>query len=460
MRPSSKRISRWHEPRAMNDSLIKSRPVHVLVKPIGPRCNLECRYCFYLEKEVLYSEGSRRSDWAMPMPVLEAFIQQYLSSQSSPTVSFAWQGGEPTLLGLDWFREALALQRKHARGRRIENTLQTNGTLLDDRWCEFLARNRFLVGLSLDGPPELHDCYRVDKNGVATFDRVMAAAALLKKHGVEFNTLTSIHRCNSGHPLEVYRFLRGIGHGFLQFIPVVERIAEGSVTDGLRLVSPESSLAATVSEWSVEPRRYGEFLCAVFDEWVRNDVGRVFVQLFDVTLAAWTGADPGLCVFQGSCGNAPALEHNGDLYSCDHYVYPRNRLGNIMQQPLASMLNSTEQFAFGRAKLDGLPRACRECPVRFVCNGECPKHRFVRDADGGRDLNYLCPDYKLFFTHVGRAMDFMAGELRARRPPANVMAWLRDGGETAGRKGRVGRNDPCPCGSGVKFKRCCGAAVQ
>lgn len=444
----------------MNDQSVQSRPVHILVKPIGPRCNLECRYCFYLEKEVLYSEASRRSDWAMPMPVLEEFIQQYLSLQSSPTVSFAWQGGEPTLLGVDWFRKAIVLQQKHARGKRIENTLQTNGTLLDDRWCEFLARNRFLVGLSLDGPRELHDCYRMDKGGAPTFDRVMDAAALLKKHGVEFNTLTSIHRRNAVRPIEVYRFLKEIGHGFLQFIPVVERIAEEGRAEGLRMVSPASGIAATVSEWSVEPGRYGEFLCAVFDEWVRNDVGRVFVQLFDVTLAAWTGADPGLCVFQPSCGAAAVIEHNGDLYSCDHYVYPENRLGNIMQQSLESMTNSAGQIAFGRDKLERLPSSCRECSVRFACNGECPKHRFVRDADGGRNLNYLCPDYILFFKHVGPAMDFMAGELRAQRPPANVMAWLRGGGESGRRKGRAGRNDPCPCGSGLKFKRCCGAGVH
>jgi uncharacterized protein len=433
-----------------------SHGYHVLAKPIGPRCNLSCKYCFYLEKETLYPNNPRSSDWILPENILEEYIRQYIASQPGSVVSFAWQGGEPTLLGVDYFRKILALQEKHADGKKIENTLQTNGLLLDDPWCEFLARNRFLIGLSLDGPRHLHDRYRVDKGGAPSFDRVMRNIGFLKKHGVEFNTLTVVQRQNSQHPLEVYRFLREIGHNFMQFIPIVERIAVEPTPDGLALISPDSSVMAQLTEWSVEPLRYGRFLCAIFDEWVRNDVGKIFVQIFDVVLAAWVGIEPALCVFQQSCGSSVVMEHNGDLYSCDHYVYPENRLGNIMERPLESMLNTPQQIRFGQDKRDRLPRYCRECNVRFICNGECPKHRFMRTADGEENLNYLCPGYKLFFKHIAPCMEFMAAELHAERPPSNVMAWMRkqDLGTTG--KQRPGRNDLCPCGSGRKFKRCCG----
>jgi len=401
---------------------------HVMAKPVGPICNLDCRYCFYLEKENLYG---KKHDWAMPDPVLEAYISQFIEAQDSPAITFAWQGGEPTLLGVDFFRKAVAIQNKYAHGKKIENAFQTNGVLLDDAWGEFLAENHFLVGISIDGPAELHDFYRVDKGGVPTFDRVMRGLRVLKKHQVEFNALAVVNRQNSQHPLRVYRFLKGIGARFMQFIPIVERVAEAASPHGLVLISPRDTQTAQVSEWSVEPRQYGTFLCTIFDEWVRNDVGNYYVQLFDVTLESWMGLVPSLCVFRPTCGAAMAIEHNGDLYSCDHYVYPENKLGNILEQPLRPLVNSPQQRAFGQDKLTSLPRYCRECEVRFACNGECPKHRFVSTPDGEPGLNYLCESYKQFFKHVAPAMTFMANERRHERPPANVMSWIAEQEDSA-----------------------------
>jgi uncharacterized protein len=398
----------------------------VMAKPTGPICNLDCKYCFYLEKEKLYPTTS---SWAVPDDVLGSFIRQYIEAQEAPVITFAWQGGEPTLLGVDYFRKIVELEKKHSTGKRIENVFQTNGVLLDDKWGEFLARNRFLVGLSLDGSPGLHDCFRVDKSGRPTFNAVRRGLDCLKKHGVEFNTLTVVHRQNSLHPLEVYRFLKEVGSGFMQFIPAAERVDEGADPRGLTLTSPHSGRDGVVTEWSVEPLQFGKFLCAVFDEWVRRDVGRYFVQIFDVALESWVGRPQSLCVFSETCGAVMALEHNGDLYSCDHYVYPESRLGNIMERPLASLAGSEQQRWFGRAKHESLPRYCRECEVRFACNGECPKHRFARSPDGEEGLNYLCPGYKLFFKHIDPAMRYMANELHHRRPPANVMGWMERGGD-------------------------------
>ncbi len=430
---------------------------HVLAKPIGPICNLDCKYCFYLEKEKLYSITGGKASWSMPDNVLESFVRQYIEAQEAPVISFAWQGGEPTLLGVEFFQRVVAFQSKYANGRKIENGFQTNGVLLDDRWCEFLAQNSFLVGLSIDGPRRFHDRYRVDKGGRPTFDAVMRGIGCLKKHKVEFNTLTVVNRDNSRHPLDVYRFLKQAGSGFMQFIPVVERAADAPAPGGLSLVSPDYKSAAKVTEWSVEPRQYGAFLCAIFDEWVRNDVGRFYVQLFDVALEAWAGMESSLCVFRPTCGNAMAIEHNGDLYSCDHYVYPENRLGNVTESPLSSLADSAQQRKFGQDKWDLLPRYCRECEVRFACNGECPKHRFLRTPDGEDGLNYLCAGYKLFFNHIDPCMRFMAAELREGRAPANVMDWMRQRDLQTAVKDRPGRNDPCPCGSGRKYKRCCGS---
>ncbi|HLJ78930.1 MAG TPA: anaerobic sulfatase-maturation protein [Acidobacteriaceae bacterium] len=432
---------------------VKAGPFHILTKPTGPICNLDCKYCFYLEKEVLYPDVGK---WAMPHDVLESYIRQYIEQQDTPVIQFAWQGGEPTLLGVDYFRRIVELQARFANGKRIENAFQTNGVLLNDEWGRFFAEHSFLVGISIDGPRELHDAYRVDKGGQPTFDRVMRGMQVLKRHQVAFNTLTTVHRANSQFPLEVYRFLRGSGSGYMQFIPIVERVATHRTPDGMVLVSPSFSDDAKVSEWSVEPRQFGRFLCAIFDEWVRNDVGRTFVQLFDVSLEMWCGLQASLCVFRRTCGSALAMEHNGDVYSCDHFVYPANRLGNIMESPLAALVTSRQQVQFGQDKESTLPQYCRACEVRFACNGECPKHRFAKTPDGEHGLNYLCAGYKRFFNHVDPYMRFMAEELRHQRPPANVMAWAHERDAQSSPSAKVGRNDPCPCGSGRKFKHCCG----
>lgn len=420
----------------MNEPSTKRKRVlsfHVMAKPIGPVCNLNCKYCFYLEKENLYPGNH---SWAMSDHILESYIRQYIEAQAAPTITFAWQGGEPTLLGIAYFQKVVELQRQYAQGKCIENAFQTNGTLLNDRWAEFLKENGFLVGVSIDGPRELHDCYRVNKGSQATFDAVVAGIGYLRKHDVDFNTLTVVHRRNSSQPLDVYRFLREIGSGYMQFIPVVERIATSPGPDGLHLISPAWRDAAEVSEWSVESLQFGKFLCEIFDEWVRRDVGRYFVQIFDVALESWYGMPQGLCVFRETCGAALALEHNGDLYSCDHYVYPENRLGNIMEDPLLSMITSPKQGRFGTLKRTSLPGYCRRCEVRFACNGECPKHRFLQTPDGEPGLNYLCAAYKLFFSHIGPYMEFMAAELQNDRAPANVMtrfpAFVRDASDDRG----------------------------
>jgi uncharacterized protein len=399
-------------------------PFHIMTKPIGPICNLDCKYCFYLEKEKLYP-GTK--SWGMSGEVLERYVREYIAAQPQDEVHFAWQGGEPTLLGVDFFRRVVELQAHYAGGKTIANALQTNGVLIDDEWGEFLGEHGFLVGVSIDGPRELHDCYRVDKGQAPTFDRVMRGIAVLKKHKVEFNTLTVVHRRNSERPLEVYRFLKEIGSGFIQFIPIVERKAADADGNGLVLIKPSFGSAAEVTEWSVEPAAYGIFLSRIFDEWVKKDVGRTFVQLFDVALESWMGMEASLCVFRKTCGSALAMEHTGDLYSCDHFVYPDNKLGNIMEMALEKLVDSPEQHAFGEAKLNSLPKMCRTCEVRFACNGECPKHRFLTTPDGETGLNYLCAGYKHFFKHVDPYMQFMAGELRAGRPPANIMRFLGRG---------------------------------
>jgi uncharacterized protein len=375
---------------------------HVMLKPRGAICNLDCTYCYYLRKEDLYPG----SDFRMPDDVLEAFTRQYIESQRGPEIVFGWQGGEPTLMGLDFFRRAVELQKKYARpGVRISNTIQTNGVRLDGDWCRFFARHHFLVGISLDGPSALHDAYRVDKGGKPTFDSVLAGVRLLQRHGAEFNVLTTVHAANAPHPLQVYRFLRDeVGARFIQFIPIVERAG--------RDVTPES----------VPSRAYGDFLCSVFDEWVRHDVGQIFVQIFDVTLASWAGRNPGLCIFQKTCGTALAMEHNGDVYSCDHFVTPAYRLGNIRERSLPVMVDSDDQRAFGAAKRMALPAYCRTCEVRFACNGGCPKNRFIETPDGDPGLNYLCDGYKRFFGHVGPAMEWMAEALQRGEPPAGIMA--------------------------------------
>jgi uncharacterized protein len=401
-------------------------PFHIMAKPHGPICNLNCTYCYYLEKENLYAAKGR--DFRMSDSVLEAYIRQYVQAQPAQHVSFAWQGGEPTLLGIPFFERVLELQRRYAGDKIINNAFQTNGTLLDDAWGEFLAHNKFLIGLSVDGPEEIHDFYRVDKGGQPTFARVMRGLEVLKKHGVEFNTLTVVNRKNSYRAREVYRFLKQIGSTYLQFIPVVEQLAAQPDPNGLVLLKPYARQQSSVSEWSVEPLQFGKFLSSVFDEWVLSDVGRVFVQVFDVALESWAGLPQSLCVFAPECGKALAVEHNGDLYSCDHFVYPENKLGNIMEKSMSGLVSSPQQTRFGAAKLTALPSDCQKCDVRFACNGECPKHRFTTTASGEYGLNYLCAGYKHFFRHIDPYMRFMANELRQNGAPARVMEWARTSG--------------------------------
>ena len=395
---------------------------HVMVKPCGAVCSLECAYCFYLPKLRLYPGSSFR----MSDELLEEYIRQHIEAHRAPEVTFTWQGGEPTLMGLGFFRRVVELQEKHrSPGTRIRNALQTNAVTLDDEWCRFFHDRNFLLGVSLDGPRECHDAFRLDKAGAPTFDRVMAGIALLQKHRVEFNVLTAVHAANTGRGLEVYRYLRDeVGAEMIQFIPIVERDDATGFQGGGRVTSR-----------SVTGREYGAFLIAVFDEWVRLDVGRVFVQLFDVALGAWLGAPSTLCVFAETCGGALVLEHNGDVYSCDHFVEPRHKLGNITATPLADLVASPQQRAFGADKRDALPRHCRECAVRFVCNGACPKDRLLAAPDGEPGLNYLCDGLKTFFTHVDGPMRAMAALVRQRRSPASIMTMLAAApreGEAAG----------------------------
>jgi len=408
-----------------------------LAKPTGAICNLDCRYCFFLSKEALYPESKFR----MSAEILEAYVRQTMESQRSSRVTIAWQGGEPTLMGIDFFRQASALARKYLRpGVALEHTIQTNGILLDDKWCEFLRENGFLVGLSFDGPRPMHDAYRVDKAGAGTFSAVARAAELMRKHGVEFNILCSVHDANAGHPLEVYRFFRDeIGAQFIQFIPIIERataatieIANAGWGDRNRRRPLYTQNGELVTQRSVKPRQWGDFLIAIFDEWVTRDVGCVFVQLFESALASWLGLPASLCIFAETCGNALALEHNGDVYSCDHFVEPSFRLGNIAKQHLVQLALSDGQRAFGEAKRDSLPRYCRECAVKFACNGECPRNRFLRTPDGESGLNYLCAGYKAFFQHVDGAMKIMADLARRGEDPANVMNRQTTGGGPRG----------------------------
>lgn len=430
-------------------------PFHVMAKPIGAVCNLDCDYCFYLEKGNLYPNTS---DFRMSSKVLESFIRQYIEAQPGDHVFFAWQGGEPTLLGVDFFKKVVELQHKYAQGKIIENAFQTNGVLIDDEWGDFFHKNKFLIGISVDGPEEFHDRYRLNKNRKGSFKQVLRGLEFLKKHQVEFNTLTVIQNHNSQSPLKIYHFLKEIGSGFIQFIPIVERISETKTDNGLHLVSPGSQSKSQVTDWSVKPEQYGIFLSEIFDEWVRSDVGKYYVQIFDVALEAWLGYNPNLCMFSQTCGNAMAIEHNGDLYSCDHYVYPEHKLGNIQEDALVSLVNSNQQRSFGRDKKNTLPQLCIDCEVGFACNGGCPKNRFINTPDGEAGLNYLCAGYKKFFNHIDPYMRFMANELQHQRPPANVMEWTKEkdkGFPTY----NTGRNDPCPCGSGKKLKMCCGKNV-
>jgi serine-type anaerobic sulfatase-maturating enzyme len=391
---------------------------HLLVKPTGAVCNLDCKYCFFLSKEMLYP-GSR---FHMADELLETYIRQLLKSHRAPEVSVAWQGGEPTLMGLDFFKRSIEYANKYKQpGQKILHTIQTNGTQLNDEWCAFFKQHNVLVGLSIDGPKTMHDAYRVNKGGEGSFDQVMRGLGFLKKHDVDFNIMCTVHAANQDHPLELYHFFRDdLDARYIQFIPIVERATETMLPlanegwserpGGERpLYTLEGSL---VTDRSVQAEKYGQFLIAIFDDWVRRDVGTVFIQHFDSALANWVGVPGAVCVFSETCGQALALEHNGDLYSCDHFVEPRFKLGNIQETPLVQLLNSPQQFKFGQDKRDTLPRYCRECEVRFACHGECPRNRFILTPDGEPGLNYLCAGYKAFFKHIDRPMKLMASLLR------------------------------------------------
>lgn len=402
----------------MNDNIANpfAKPLYVMLKPAGAHCNLACKYCYYLEKNKLYPTAQRH---LMSDEMLEQFTREYIEAQTMNQVLFTWHGGEPLLRSIDFYRKALSLQQKYAGGRRIDNVIQTNGTLLTDEWCEFFAQNHWLVGISIDGPQPDHDHYRLTAAGKPSWKKVMQGIKLLKKHGVEWNAMAVVNAYNANHPLEFYRFFKENGCQFLQFTPIVERQTRHE--DGRTLASLADKNEIPLSEASVTPEQWGYFLCAIFDEWVRKDVGKIFVEIFDCTLANWMGISPGICAYSKECGHAGVMEHNGDVYSCDHFVFPEYKLGNIRDHSLIDMLYGEQQQEFSRLKHSSLPRQCKECDMEFACHGECPKNRFMKDKYGDSGLNYLCPGYYHYYQHVAPYMDYMKQELMAQRPPSNIM---------------------------------------
>lgn len=390
-------------------------PLYVMLKPAGAMCNLACEYCYYLEKAHMHNYGPKT---LMSDSLLEHFVKQYIESQTTPNVLFLWHGGETMMRPLSFYQRALELQRKYAHGRTIDNAFQTNGTMLTDEWCRFFKENNWLVGVSVDGPKEFHDAYRQNRLGQPSFDQVMRGINLLNKHGVMWNAMAVVNDLNVKHPKEFYHFFKSIGCRYIQFTPIVERLAEHE--DGRHLAAPDQK-DCSLAHFSVTPEDWGDFLCTIFDEWVRNDVGKYFIQIFDATLANWVGVDPGLCTMARSCGHAGVMEYNGDVYSCDHFVFPEYKLGNIRQNTLLEMMYSERQLEFGRMKQGSLPGQCRSCGYLFACNGGCPKDRFAQTVDGEPNLNYLCKGYHQYFKHVAPYMDYMKNELMSQRPPANVM---------------------------------------
>lgn len=396
------------------------RPMYVMAKPVGAACNLQCSYCYYLEKKRLYDASSQM----MSDEMLELFIREYIHSQTTLEVLFTWHGGEPLLRPISFYERALELQRRYADGRRIANCIQTNATLIDDEWCEFFRKNNFLVGVSIDGPQTMHDSLRTSRRGESSYRDVMRGLRLLNRHRVEWNAMATVNAANVEHPLEFYRFFRDeLECQFLQFTPVVERCC---LTDGESRLMHAAEPSGEVLSYSVTAEQWGRFLCAIFDEWVRHDVGRMFVQLFDSTLANWVGEAVGVCTMSKYCGHAAVIEHNGDVYSCDHFVFPEYKLGNLNEKSLSEMMYGRQQSEFGVAKHRTLPRQCRECEYEFACHGECPRNRFLMTADGEPGLNYLCKGYHAFFSHAATAMDYMRRQLQQGRPPANVMKWLAE----------------------------------
>ena len=402
----------------MNDNIANpfAKPLYVMLKPAGAHCNLACKYCYYLEKNKLYPTAQRH---LMSDEMLEQFTREYIEAQTMNQVLFTWHGGEPLLRSIDFYRKALSLQKKYAGGRRIDNVIQTNGTLLTDEWCEFFAQNHWLVGISIDGPQPDHDHYRLTAAGKPSWKKVMQGIKLLKKHGVEWNAMAVVNAYNANHPLEFYRFFKENGCQFLQFTPIVERLTRHE--DGRTLASLADKDEISLSKASVTPEQWGYFLCAIFDEWVRKDVGKIFVEIFDCTLANWMGISPGICAYSKECGHAGVMEHNGDVYSCDHFVFPEYKLGNIRDHSLIDMLYGEQQQEFSRLKHSSLPRQCKECDMEFACHGECPKNRFMKDKYGDSGLNYLCPGYYHYYQHVAPYMDYMKQELMSQRPPSNIM---------------------------------------
>lgn len=389
-------------------------PLYLMAKPAGPACNLACEYCYYLEKNELLGCPRRPT---MTDEILERYIRLYMEAQTGPCVQFTWHGGEALLRPLSFYRKAMEIQARYAQGRAVANSIQTNGTLLSDEWCRFFSRNNWLVGISVDGPRHVHDAYRRSHDNRGTFDKVMSSIRMLQRYGVEWNAMAVVNDINVREPEEFYNFFKDAGCRYLQFTPIVERMMpDGHLAD--------SASAGELAPFSVRPDLWGDFLCRIFDLWVRRDVGSVFVQLFDATLANWIGETPGLCTMGRLCGHAGVVEHNGDVYCCDHYVFPDYKLGNLATHTVVEMMNSPRQQAFGAAKLGSLPSQCRKCEFLFACNGECPKNRFALTDDGEPGLNYLCGGYHRFFAHVKPYMDFMAEELRAGRAPANVMSYF------------------------------------
>jgi uncharacterized protein len=431
---------------------------HLLAKPSGSTCNIDCKYCFFLSKEALYPNDRHR----MSEATLEAYIRQLLESHRTPEVTIAWQGGEPTLMGLDFFRKAVSIAESHRRqGQKIKHTFQTNGIALDDEWCAFLKANDFLVGLSVDGPRDIHDANRVTRGGKGTFDLVMEGWRHLRKHHVDFNVLCTVNAANQANGRRVYEFFRDeLGATWIQFIPIVERATPETIQIANRGWSERpkekrllyTQTGSLVTERTVGAGQYGQFLIDVFEDWVRHDVGRVYVQLFDVTLEAYFGSYK-LCIHAPTCGNGPALEYNGDLYACDHFVEPRYKLGNIHEVHMLELVGSAGQRKFGQDKRDTLTRQCQQCEVRPLCNGGCPKDRFVGSKDGEPGHNYLCEGLFRFFRHTGPAMQHMKQLYSQGQAPAGVMQWVAEGDS------RRGPYAPCTCGSGRKFRFCHGSRL-
>ena len=397
-----------------------SRPLYIMLKPIGAACNLRCEYCYYLEKSKLYKDTPSR---IISDKMLEDFTRQYIEAQTMNEVLFAWHGGETTMRPLSFYRKAVELQKKYAGGRRISNVIQTNGTLLTDEWCQFFRENNWLVGVSIDGPQDFHDEYRRMPTGGPSWKKVMHGISLLNRHAVEWNALAVVNDYNADYPLEFYHFFKEMGCRYLQLTPIVERIVQHN--DGRHLATLTDSADAPLADFSVTPEQWGDFLCAIFDEWVLNDVGQTFVEVFDCILANWVGVAPGICVYAKECGHAGVMEFNGDVYSCDHFVFPEYKLGNIHEKTLVEMLYGEQQQEFSRLKHKSLPQECLQCEWEFACHGECPKNRFMTDSHGNPGMNYLCHGYRKFFEHVAPYMDFMKNELLHQRPPANVMEFAR-----------------------------------